>query len=76
MFMSHKKPPFPCDRFKKERIHHGAHSAAEPQPNRFCRGRPRAALRTGTHEGCPYKRRKMFAKKTRNYGLVLQANCP
>ena len=30
------------------------------------------ALVEGTHEGCPYETRKMFAKKTRNYELAMQ----
>jgi hypothetical protein len=30
------------------------------------------ALVVGTHEGCPYETRKMFANKTRIYGIAIQ----
>jgi len=31
------------------------------------------ALHKGTHEGCPYETRKMFAEKKGNYDLVLRS---
>ena len=30
------------------------------------------ALHKGTHEGCPYETCKLFAKKTRIYGIAMQ----
>jgi hypothetical protein len=30
------------------------------------------ALVEGTHKGCPYETRKLFAKKTKIYGIAMQ----
>src|SRR5208283_3639746 len=34
------------------------------------------ALVEGTHKGCPYETRKLFAKKAENYGIAMQEYTP
>ena len=52
----------------------GEHSAARQSRNQTgLVGAPLVgAHHKGTHEGCPYETRKMFAKKTSIYGIAMQ----
>jgi hypothetical protein len=43
-----------------------AWGAAEPQTTRLVGAPLVGALHKGTHEGCPYETRKLFAKKNKN----------